>query len=171
MKIILTQNDIINLKIFMLTKSKTAKKQRLISYYAIPFEFILVGIFIDGIFNVAPIVSIISVILAILWMVVYPKLYKKMQDGHIKNAKETKFTDTVMNFKVDENFISFSSGEPKPNEKFETKHLKTIEESKDNYFLGFKNSLYIVLPKNDETLKEIKKISLNLHINLENIDL
>lgn len=171
MKIILTQNDIINLKIFMLTKSKTAKKQRLISYYAIPFEFILVGIFIDGIFKVVPVASLVSVAFAILWMVIYPKLYKKMQNDHLKNAQETKFSDTEMNFLVDKDTISFSIGEPKPNEKFSTKHLKSIEESKDNYFLGFKNSLYIVLPKNSETKEEIEKISSNLNVSIENIDL
>lgn len=164
MKVILKQEDIINLKIFMLTKSKTAKKQRLISYYAIPFEFILVGIFIDGIFKLVPIASIVSVVFSILWMVIYPKLYKKMQKRHIQNAKETKFNDTIMNFIADKNTISFSVDKPKANEIFQTKHLKTIQESDSNYFIGFKNSLYIVLPKNKETFEEINKISSNLNI-------
>lgn len=171
MKVTLTKEDIKNLKIFMLTKSKASKKQRLISYYAIPFEFILVGIFIDGIFKVVPVASLVSVVLAVLWMVIYPKLYKKMQNDHLKSAQEIKFSDTEMNFVADKDTISFSMGEPKPNEKFNTKHLKSIEESKYNYFLGFKNSLYIVLPKNNETKEEIEKISSNLNVCIENIDL
>ena len=49
MKVRITNRDVDNLNKFMLLYSKKARKQRLISTYAIPFEFLLVGYFGCGV--------------------------------------------------------------------------------------------------------------------------
>lgn len=159
MKVTITQDDIKSLNIYMLTLSKNAKKQRLLSFYAIPFEFILVGIFIDGIFKTVPVASVSSLVLAALWLLIYPKLYKKTVNKHLQNAKNIAETSVEMNFSVDDEFVIFSSDEAKTSDKFRLKDLKSIDESDKNYFIGFKNGTHIVLPINDETRKEVENLS------------
>ena len=73
MKVQITNRDVDNLNKFMLLYSKKARKQRLVSTYAIPFEFLLLGIIISGLLKTAPIASVASVILGAAWLIFYTK--------------------------------------------------------------------------------------------------
>lgn len=157
MQFTLTKNDIIALNVFMIKHSKTAIKQRIIGTYAIAFEFILVGLFVDGIFKLAPFVSLVSLIFAIFWLIFYPKFYKKMQQKQLKNAYEISADEILMKFEIDDEFITFCECEK--NEKFALNNLTTIDESQNNIFLGFKNNIYLILPKTDEIYSKIQALS------------
>lgn len=157
MQISLKKDDIIALNIFLIKYSKTAIKQRIIGTYAIAFEFILVGLFVDGIFKLVPIASLVSLFFAIIWLIFYPKFYNKMRAKQLKNAYEINVDEILMKFDLDENFVTFC--EVGKNDKFPLNNLKTIDESQNNIFLGFKKSIYIVLPKTDEIYTQIKELS------------
>lgn len=150
MKVTITQDDVKNLNIFMLKHSFNAKKQKLISFYAIPFEFILVGLFIDGIFKFAPIVTIVSVLLAISWLLIYPKFYNKFIQKHINNVNKLTSSPIEMNFSFDDDYIYFKNDCKDLSEEFFRKDLKKVTRTEKNYFLGFKIGHHIVLPVNDE---------------------
>lgn len=169
MRVTITNDDVTNLNKFMLLHSKAAKKQKLISTYAIPFEFIVVGLILDGLFKTVPICSISSAVLAILWLIFYPKFYKKMSAKHLKEAENIELSSVEMTFVADENIISFSKGTPKQSEKFEIKTLNRIVETENNYFLGFERGFHIVLPISDETQQILHKLSLERKIEIENL--
>lgn len=172
MQVIITNNDVTNLKKFMLLHSKAAKKQRVISTYAVPFEFILAGLIIDGLLKTAPLASISSLVLAILWLVFYPKFYKKLLQKHLGDSENLESSRIAMNFICDDKFISFSESlAPKNSEKFDIQTLTRITESSDNYFLGFSRGHHIVLPKSDETTLEVINLSEKREIPIENVEI
>ncbi|PSM52257.1 putative membrane protein [Campylobacter blaseri] len=173
MKIRITDKDVINLQKFMVNHSKKAKKQKLVSFYAIPFEFILVGLILDGFFKLVPWISITSLVLAILWLVFYPKYYKRLCKKQIDKAiQNTPKSNIEMNLKIDKNNISFSPDEkPKISEIFEISTLNKLAKSENNFFLGFKAGHHIVLPITDETQEEIIKLSKKLNLNILLVEL
>lgn len=159
MKVTITDKDVVNLNTFMLLHSKKAKKQKIISTYAVPFEFLLVGIIIDGLAKIAPTLTIISIVASILWLIFYPKFYNKLLLKHLKRAEEIESSNIEMNFEVDDKNIKFYNGnQPKSSEIFELDSVVRILKSEENYFIAFKQGHHIVLPINDETTENINKI-------------
>lgn len=171
MKVTITQNDIVNLKIFMLTKSMNAKKQRLVSFYAIPLEFFIVGIFIDGIFKLVPLATLLSLALALLWLFFYPKLYFKFVNKHIEQARQIKPSSIEMNLEVNDSFISFSDGKPHESEKFPIANLRHLAKNQENYFVGFKPGIYIVLPQTPQTKEVVENLSRQYRRDIESVDI
>ena len=171
MQVTITNADVTALNKFMLLHSKKAKKQKLISTYAIPFEFLLVGIIIDGLFKTAPIASVASVVLGILWLVFYPKFYRKMLHKHVANTENIEASSVQMNFDWSQSEISFSNGEARASEKFSTTDLNRIAKSDKNYFLGFERGFHIVLPCLGDTAPEIEKLAKFRNLAIEEVDL
>lgn len=159
MRVTITDKDVINLNTFMLLHSKKAKKQKLISTYAIPFEFLLVGIIIDGIAKTVPILTITAIIASILWLIFYPKFYNRLLLKHLKIAKNIENSSVLMNFEIDDGVIKFYNKEkPKPSEIFQLDSVNRVIKSEDNYFIAFKEGHHIVLPINEETTALMGKI-------------
>lgn len=160
MKVIITNNDIKNLNKYMLLHSSQAKKQKMMSIYGIAFEFIVGGLILDGVFKMVPYCSIASLIMAILWLIFYPKFYNKLLQKHLKQCEETQNSSIEMNFCLNENDFSFSpQSTPEPSEIFFLKEIKKLAKSDENYFIALNNHIHIVLPKNEQTQNEINKIS------------
>lgn len=170
MEVTITNNDITNLKKFMLLNSKAAKKQKIMSFYLMPFEFIIVGIIIDGLAKTVPIVTIVSAILGILWAILFPKFYNKMLQKHLNEAQNLEISEVKMQFIRENGVISFSNDEPKNSEKFDEKSLDRIVCTDKNYILAF-DKVHIILPKNSDTDIEIQKISKDLNKNIENLQI
>lgn len=155
----ITDKDVINLNTFMLLHSKKAKKQKIISTYAIPFEFLLVGIIIDGFAKTAPILTIVAIVASILWLIFYPKFYNRLLLKHLKMAKNIDESCVEMNFEIDDEFIRFyNADKPKPSEIFKLDSVNRVIKSEDNYFIAFKEGHHIVLPINEETTALMGKI-------------
>ncbi|NLY03872.1 MAG: hypothetical protein GXZ15_03425 [Campylobacter sp.] len=173
MKVTITDQDVSNLRVFMLLHSKKAKKQKVIGLYALPFEFLLVGIILDGVFKFAPILTIISIILSILWLLFYPKYYKKLLTKHLKEADELEESKIEMNFEIKDKFVKFYNGsEAKASEIFELDGINRVVKSEDNYFIAFKTGEHIVLPINEETTLKMQQIKAHFkHGDIENIKL
>ena len=171
MKVQITNHDVDNLNKFMLLYSKKARKQRLISTYAIPFEFLLVGIIIDGLLKTAPIASIASVVLGAAWLIFYPKFYRRMLRKHLASAKLAQDSSTEMSFVADGETISFSKGEPRASEKFAARSLNRIAASGENFFLAFDRGFHIVLPKNAETDAAVQHLADLRGLQIEPVDL
>ena len=163
MQVIITNKDVSNLNKFMLLYSKNARKQRLISTYAIPFEFLLMGIIIDGLLKTAPIASASSAVLAILWLIFYPKFYRRMLRKHLGAASVAQSSSAEMSFVVDGETISFSKGEPRA--------LNRIAASGENFFLAFDRGFHIVLPKNAETDAAVQHLAGLRELQIEPVDL
>jgi len=172
MEVTVTNKDVTNLNKFMLNHSKSAKKQRFFSTYAIPFEFILVGIITDTLLKFSPFTTIISTILAALWLIYFPKFYNKNIEKNIKKVENLNLSDSKMNFIVEDNKISFSPDTtPKPSEIFDISLLKRIVCTDENYFLGFDKSVHIVLPKTDEIAQIAQSLSQKQNIKIENVEI
>lgn len=167
----LTSQDIVNLNKFMLLHSKKSQKWRVLSFYAIPFEFILLGIILDGLLKKAPIFTISSVILGILWFVIFTKFYNKMVEKNLAKFENLKLDEVDLNFAVDDEKISLSADTtPKPSEIFRATNLNRIVESSQNYFLAFSDA-HIVLPKTEETSVEIENLSKKANLEIENVEI
>ena len=171
MKVRITNRDVDNLNKFMLLYSKKARKQRLISTYAIPFEFLLVGIIIDGLLKTAPIASISSVILGAAWLIFYPKFYRSMLRKHLASAKLAQNSNIEMEFIAGEDEISFSKGEPRASEKFAARSLNRIAAGGENFFLAFDRGFHIVLPKNAETDAAVQNLADLRGLQIESVDM
>ncbi|MSN96155.1 hypothetical protein F1B92_02915 [Campylobacter sp. FMV-PI01] len=172
MEVVITNKDYVNLKKFMILHSKKAKIQKMLSLYGVAFEFIVVGLLIDGLFKTAPACSIASVIMTILWLIFYPKFYKKMCDKHIKAAKDLEEYSILMNFSINDETISFSPDKnPKPSEFFSLNSLNRVVKSSENYFLGFKEGHYMVLPLNDQISTKIENLVQKFNANIEEIEI
>lgn len=171
MKVQITNRDVDNLNKFMLLYSKKARKQRLVSTYAIPFEFLLMGIIIDGLLKTAPIASVASVILGAAWLIFYPKFYRRMLRKHLSAAKLAQDSSTEMSFVADDETISFSKGEPRASEKFAAHSLNRIAAGGENFFLAFDRGLHIVLPKNAETDAAVQQLAGLRGLQIEPVDL
>ena len=171
MKVQITNHDVDNLNKFMLLYSKKARKQRLVSTYAIPFEFLLVGIIIDGLLKTAPIASVASVILGAAWLIFYPKFYRRMLRKHLASAKLAQSSSAEMSFVADGETISFSKGEPRASEKFAARSLNRIAASGENFFLAFDRGFHIVLPKNAETDAAVQHLAGLRELQIEPVDL
>ncbi|CZE47201.1 hypothetical protein [Campylobacter geochelonis] len=170
MQVTITNKDVANLKKFMILHSKKAVRQKLISFYAVPFEFILVGIILDGFLKTVPLLSLVSLVMAVFWLIIYPMYYKNMCKKHIKLAEEMQESRVEMNFLVDDekNIISFSPSQtPRASEKFSASSLNRIVKSEQDYFLGFKEGHHIVLPVTDESKKVVEKLSEDKQIHIE----
>ena len=171
MKVRLTSQDIANLNKFMLLHSKKSQKWRMLSFYAIPFEFILLGIILDGLLKKAPIFTISSVILGILWFVIFPKFYNKIVEKYLAKFENLKLDEVDLNFAVDDEKISLSADTtPKPSEIFRATSLNRIVESSQNYFLAFSDA-HIVLPKTDEIAQIAQSLSQKQNIKIENVEI
>ena len=171
MKVLITNRDVDNLNKFMLLYSKMARKQRLVSTYAIPFEFLLMGIIIDGLLKTAPIASVASVILGAAWLIFYPKFYRRMLRKHLSGAKLAQDSSTEMSFVADGETISFSKGEPRASEKFAVRSLNCIAAGGENFFLAFDHGLHIVLPKNAETDATVQHLADLRGLQIEPVDM
>jgi len=171
MKVQITNHDVDNLNKFMLLYSKKARKQRLVSTYAIPFEFLLMGIIIDGLLKTAPIASVASVILGAAWLIFYPKFYRRMLRKHLSAAKLAQDSSTEMSFVADGETISFSKGEPRASEKFTVRSLNRIAASGENFFLAFDRGFHIVLPKNAETDAAVQQLEGLRELQIEPVDM
>ncbi len=171
MKVQITNRDVDNLNKFILLYSKKARKQRLVSTYAIPFEFLLMGIIIDGLLKTAPIASVASVILGAAWLIFYPKFYRRMLRKHLAAAKLAQDSSTEMSFVADDETISFSKGEPRASEKFAAHSLNRIAAGGENFFLAFDRGLHIVLPKNAETDAAVQQLAGLRGLQIEPVDL
>lgn len=160
MDVIITNKDVANLKKFMILHSKKAKRQKLISIFAIPFEFILVGLLLDGLLKTVPLLSLISLILAVLWLIFYPVYYKKICQKEINKANNQPESSVDMKFNVtDDEKITFSnSNQPKASEIFELHSLDRIVKIQQNYIISFKEGHHIVLPLNDESTELMLKL-------------
>lgn len=170
MQVNITNSDVSALKKFMLLHSKMAKKQKFVSFYAIPFEFFLVGIVLDGVFKKAPILTISSLILAALWLLIYPKFYKGLIAKHIANADNSEISNVKMNFEVKENEVIF--GESSKNaEIFSPSELKRLAKSENNFFLAFNKNFHMVLPRNDQTEEILKQLSNKTNIEIESVEI
>ena len=163
MNVTITNKDVANLKKFMISHSKKAKRQKVLSFYAIPFEFILVGLILDGFLKTVPLISITSAVLATLWLVFYPMYYKKICQRELLKAQNAPESSIEMKFNItDDKKITFSnSATPKPSEIFELESVERIVQSQDNYFVGFKEGHHIVLPINSQTTDMMLKIKNN----------
>ena len=170
MKVRITNRDVDNLNKFMLLYSKKARKQRLVSTYAIPFEFLLMGIIIDGLLKTAPIASVASVILGAAWLIFYPKFYRRMLRKHLAAAKLEQDSSTEMSFVADGETISFSKGEPRASEKFTARSLNRIAAGGENFFLAFDRGFHIVLPKN-ETDAAVQQLAGLRGLQIEPVDM
>ena len=169
MKVKVTSKDVTNLNKFMLLYSKKSQKLRMISFYAIPFEFILLGIILDGLLKKFPIFIISSAILGVLWFIIFPKFYNKMVEKNIAKFENLKLGEAELNFAVNDEKISLSvDSNPKPSEIFYLDNLKRIVASGENYFLAFANA-HIVLQKTDEISEEIANLSKKLNLEIENL--
>ena len=171
MQVIITNKDVSNLNKFMLLYSKNARKQRLVSTYAIPFEFLLMGIIIDGLLKTAPIASASSAVLAILWLIFYPKFYRRMLRKHLGAASVAQSSSAEMSFVADGETISFSKGEPRASEKFAARSLNRIAAGGENFFLAFDRGFHIVLPKNAETDAAVQHLAGLRELQIEPVDL
>ncbi|MDA3058356.1 hypothetical protein OFN97_07900 [Campylobacter sp. VBCF_05 NA6] len=171
MQVTITERDVVALNKFMLLHSKKAKKQKIVSTYAIAFEFLIFGIIIDGLFKTAPIASIASLIMGALWLVFFPKFYRKMLRKHIANAENIEPSSVVMNFLWSEAEISFANGEASASEKFATSDLNRIARSGENYFLGFERGFHIVLPYTEDTAREVENLAKFRNLAIESVDL
>ena len=171
MKVRITNRDVDNLNKFMLLYSKKARKQRLVSTYAIPFEFLLVGIIIDGLLKTAPIASVASVILGAAWLIFYPKFYRRMLRRHLGAASVAQNSSAEMSFVADDETISFSKGEPCASEKFAARSLNRIAAGGENFFLAFDRGFHIVLPKNAETDAAVQHLAGLRKLQIEPVDL
>ena len=161
MKVQITNRDVDNLNKFMLLYSKKARKQRLVSTYAIPFEFLLMGIIIDGLLKTAPIASVASVILGAAWLIFYPKFYRRMLRKHLDAAK------LAQDSKIEMEFIA----EPRASEKFAVRSLNRIAAGSENFFLAFDRGFHIVLPKNAETDAAVQHLADLRGLQIEPVDL
>lgn len=170
MEVIITNKDVSNLNKFMLLHSKKTKKQKIMSFYFVPFEFIIVGIIIDGLAKTAPIVTLASLFCGILWAILFPKFYNKMLQKHLNEANNLEKSEVKMQFLHENGIISFSNGEPKTSEKFDEQSISRIVSTDENYFLAF-SEIHIVLPKNTDTKEQIEKISKDLNKGIEIINL
>ena len=171
MKVQITNRDVDNLNKFMLLYSKKARKQRLVSTYDIPFEFLLMGIIIDGLLKTAPIASVASVILGAAWLIFYPKFYRHMLRKHLSAAKLAQNSSMEMSFVADGETISFSKGEPRASEKFAAHSLNRIAAGGENFFLAFDRGLHIVLPKNAETDAAVQQLAGLRGLQIEPVDM
>ena len=171
MKVRITNRDVDNLNKFMLLYSKKARKQRLVSTYAIPFEFLLMGIIIDGLLKTAPIASIASVILGAAWPIFYPKFYRRMLRKHFGAASVAQSSSAEMSFVADGETISFSKGEPRASEKFAARSLNRIAAGGENFFLAFDRGFHIVLPKNAETDAAVQNLADLRELQIEPVDM
>ena len=171
MKVQITNHDVDNLNKFMLLYSKKARKQRLVSTYAIPFEFLLMGIIIDGLLKTVPIASVASVILGAAWLIFYPKFYRRMLRKHLSAAKLAQDSSTEMSFVADGETISFSKGEPRASEKFAASSLNRIAAGRENFFLAFDRGFHIVLPKNAETDTAVQQLAGLRGLQIESVDM
>lgn len=159
MEVIITNKDVGNLRKFMILHSKKAKRQKMMSFYAVPFEFIVVGLILDGLLKTVPILSLTSLVLAILWLIFFPKYYTKICNKELVKSDNLPESKIKMKFNVDENNITFSNDEkPKPSEIFNLNSLDKIAKTKENYFISFKEGHHIVLPLSDETTEKINEI-------------
>ena len=166
-----TSKDITNLNKFMLLHSKKSQKLRMISFYAIPFEFILLGIILDGLLKKFPIFIISSAVLGILWFIIFPKFYNKMVEKNIAKFENLKLGEAELNFALDDEKISLSADTtPKPSEIFRATNLNRIVESSQNYFLAFSDA-HIVLPKTDEIAQIAQSLSQKQNIKIENVEI
>ena len=169
MKVKVTSKDITNLNKFMLLHSKKSQKLRMISFYAIPVEFILLGIILDGLLKKFPIFIISSAVLGILWFIIFPKFYNKTIEKNIAKFENLKLGEAELNFSCDDEKISLSvDTTPKPSEIFYLDSLKRIVASDENYFLAFANA-HIVLQKTDQIGEEIANLSKKLNLEIENL--
>ena len=171
MKVTITKNDIVNLNKFMLIHSKKAKKMRMISFYAIAVEFILLGLFLDWLFKKAPMISGISVILAGAWVLFFPKFYNKIIEKNIAKTENLNISSAELNLLIDDKKLSFSPDlTPKSSEIFYLDTLRRIVCTNENYFLAFSDS-HIVLPKNEEIAVVAENLSKKQNIKIENLQI
>ena len=171
MKVTITNKDVTNLNKFMLIHSKKARKMRIMSFYAIPLEFILLGIILDGLLKKAPIFTISSAILAILWFVIFPKFYNKMVAKNIAKTENLNLNDATLNFICDEEKISFSPDlTPKASEIFYLDTLNRIVKTDENFFIVFSDA-HIVLPNKAEISQEVENLSKKLNLQIENLQI
>lgn len=173
MKVTITNKDIRNLKVFMLLHSKKAKKQKAISTYAIPFEFLLVGIILDGLLKLAPVLTIASIVLSILWLIIYPRFYRRLLNKHLKQAEQLENSSVEMNFEISDGKVKFYNGDkPKPSEIFELDSVNRVIKSEENYIIAFKEGHHIVLPISDEAADMMGMIKAHFKYgDIENISL
>lgn len=159
MEVIITNKDVGNLRKFMILHSKKAKKQKMMSFYAIPFEFIIVGLILDGLLKTVPILSVVSLVLAILWLVFFPKYYQKICKRELDKSENLPESKIKMKFNLSGENITFSNKDKlKPSEIFSLSSLDRIVKTNENYFICFKEGHHIVLPLCDETTSKMNEI-------------
>lgn len=160
MKIHLTPNDIKELNSFMLLHSLIAKKQKLMSFYMIPAEFILLGLGIDFLIKTTPICLVVSIILSGIWLYFFPKLYKKNVKKHLLENARSEIKPLDMIFELKDNNIFFYEENSNIKDKFNLKYLSAIVSFRNVYILVFNKKIHIVLPKDDKNIQEeVKRIS------------
>lgn len=169
MKVTITNKDVEVLKKFMLLHSKMAKKQKITSFYLIPFEFILVGIVLDALTKLAPVLSITSAILGILWLVIFPRFYKKMLIRHLADSESLPASSVEIGFNVLNDEVIF--GGEKESEKFGINELNRLVCTGSNFILAFGKNFHMVLPKNSQTAEILENLSQKTEIEIESIEI
>ncbi|WP_338793783.1 YcxB family protein [Bernardetia sp. Wsw4-3y2] len=144
----LQEEDFLEYQLYTTSKSESIRKKRLLSKFAVPALYVLLGVFFYFYDNNKNAI-LICIFLGALWLLIYPFYskyrYKRFYLNHIKK-KYTDRLDHVDALKLGNNnyFYIKEQGEEG---KIKTSDISKLIELKEHFFLQTKKGGAIILPK------------------------
>ena len=160
---LLNENDFLQCRLFIASKSEKIKKQRNKSWIIWTLAYLSLSLMFYQSGNI--ILTYYFLCFSVLYFIFYPTYYKwKYKRSHQKLIKETHQNkiNQIINIKFTDEFIETSStaGESKIN----LKEIENIVETMSYFYLKLKtNSSYLIIPKSkinvDDVREELLKFS------------
>ncbi|MGG7074181.1 hypothetical protein U5B43_08015 [Campylobacter sp. 9BO] len=152
----LTSHDLLEYQTFSIFGSKSARNMNLFNTFGI-FGEILIVFFLLEIFLEIKFLALIGFIVALLWLMFYPKFLRKKR---IKILKKLKDDGMQKQMTLELNESEFSFYEDEPTHKFNYKDVSQICQTAGVYVV-FVGNLHIILPKPSakDSISAIAKLS------------
>lgn len=157
--IILTSEHLSDFNAFMVTSSKKARRMNIFNTLGI-FAEITIVFFVIDIFVKSGYITIIGLILAIVWLLFYPKFLKNRQILILKNINKTSLSKN-MKFEVTDEYISFYEIQNQDITRFSFNDVSEIYECKNIFIIFLFEKIHIVLPVDDDVKKMISLVAKN----------
>lgn len=142
---------------FMATSSRQARRMSFFNTIGV-FSEIMIAFFVLDLILGVNFLTPIGLVLATIWLVVYPKFLRKKQVKILKNAPKNSEVK-LMKFELgDENFSFFSDIKNETNT-FNFIDISEIYECKNIFIIFLFGKIHIILPKDDEVKMIISSLA------------
>jgi hypothetical protein len=154
----LTNSDFLEYQLYASSKSDLHKKRNFRSRILVPLLYIGFGLFLYLKHN-SSLVASIFVVIAILWLLFYPKYSSWRYKNHFKKHVEENYKNRINKpVEIDFDESSVNAKDFTSESKISGTELKELIETKNHFFIKLTTDLSLIVPKHSiENQTEFKK--------------